>query len=121
MRELKFRVWNVAEKRFIAPALLSLPLKMIGEGVLTESKDWIWQQFSCCSDSNGKPIFEGDWLRDNSRNLHGGGRLGQVVFQSGCFGILTLPGTMTEKQAFFTFDNFDYGETEVDGNILENP
>lgn len=73
MREIKFRVWDKVNKKFIVPAGLvispdgSVSNVRYGEGFISElpyltSDEFIIEQFTGLKDRNGKEIYEGDIL-----------------------------------------------------------
>lgn len=89
MRELKFRVWNKADKSWTRPNILEVwdesgklePFKYLKTGKLTPIyspiEDFIISQYIGLSDENGREIYEGDIVSTIYKKPES---LGEVVF-----------------------------------------
>src|SRR5258708_5411404 len=101
-RIIKFRVWDKAEKRMI-------PWDEIQRWKIYEIfEDFLLPlEFTGLLDKNGKEIYESDWVR-------AGGTLFTVIWhkQGACF---------RYYDGFDTESPMNYDDTEVIGNIYENP
>ena len=133
-REIKFRAWHKYHKRMLEVIGLRYENNELTEiGVkypdghfpkrvyysknnsdfyLYNNKgDCTFELMQCTGlkDKNGKEIYEGDIIKAESR-------LWQVDFKDGCF-----VGVDFKNVAWDELVNIGYGETEVIGNIYENP
>jgi len=99
MRELKFRYWDVRDKR------MEYSGDLVGFWVHAMSADRPVMQYTGLKDKNGKEIYEDDILID-----HLGQHL-QVIFEAGCF----LDGLLL-NEIYLSSDT-----SEIIGNIHENP
>ncbi len=99
MRDIKFRRWHVELKDMIYNTNTEL-----FEIVEKYPHMYNIMQYSGLKDKNGKEIYEGDIITDESNNY-------LVVFLEGCF-------TMEIDGEHFILSNFS--GTKVIGNIHEN-
>jgi len=128
-RELKFRVWDKINKKFVPPSHIAVN----GNGILliTDSgmyeklenknycnvdQEYVVQQFTELYDKNKKPIYEGDRVRSSyTGNVD---FFGEVIWleDRASFGVKT-------KNPFETFEDLmDYMKYfEVVGNIFQLP
>lgn len=133
-RELKFRVWNIEDKRWDNPAILEVftsegvlePFQYIKSGKLNPLyipiENYVIQQYTGNKDKNGKEIYEGDVIKEKHYGDWGDtdnyDYIGVVYWSSlGC-GFRTLPKPdISCNGNIFTENN----TIEVIGNIFENP
>lgn len=133
-REIKLRVWNKTEKRFlldgefVIDAQGGLYYLGLNGGFRTISQDSytydvVIQQFTGVLDKSGAEIYEGDILNghyfgfngNETDNLFSGGRV--ISSQWATFGI----GTDVGWFEFCETSHFEEPCLEVIGNIFQNP
>ena len=72
MRELKFRVWNEFENKFMPSGFIGISdgkfIDLKNGSVHFDSDDKIVEQFTGLCDRNGKEIYEGDIVICKARN-----------------------------------------------------
>jgi len=119
-RELKFRAWDTSINKFIEKEYLmtySNGIEMTVSGVSAngedDNEDSIIMQCTSLKDKHGKDIYEGDILEYKC-----GGKtwIREVIFQFGAFG--TRVG---DDNISHFFNVLTESETEIIGNIYENP
>ena len=135
MREIKFRIWHLGLKRFVAgyedknsyEELYSDPAGLFFGALnqLKDNKDCTLQQFTGLKDKNGKEIYEGDIVNTiypNDPPLN----IGDVIFykETCAFRIKTIKQLLPIVTLRFV-DDKPQGllqvADEVVGNIFENP
>lgn len=140
MKNLKFRVWNKAKKRFITDEnyYISFTGKIhkadysCGNGdnsadsvfdPVGNQDDFVIQQLTCLTDKNGKVIFEGDIVKVElqamgavsvSKNEELYCKTGNVFYDEKSAGFRVQLGK--NQYCMFGGENL-----EVIGNIMENP
>jgi len=126
MRKIKFRSWNgdMMSKPFY-PTELSCDeqgswVDADGVSVSWDAEGYRhcenWMQFTGLLDRNGKEIYEGDILRENSTNYTT--YTGPVVFLAGCFRFNYRPGNYS---TIAVNGQKQLNRIEVIGNICDNP
>ena len=113
MRELKFRLWSIEEKQFIAPNILEVfnesgdltPFKYIKTGKLNPLympvENYIIQQYTGLTDKNKNLIYEGDILDFTARYKQTGPV--PVIYYGGSFGCI-----ITDDSDFKEFWNLSH-------------
>jgi uncharacterized phage protein (TIGR01671 family) len=126
MREIKFRAWNIKQKRMSDGDVVPAPLWWKQTGELTKShlkiisqddKDYVLMQYTGLTDKNGKEIYEGDILR--LKNSKGQISNHQEVYWNSETASFDWR-TSNDDSWPDGFTGF-YDEYEVRGNIYENP
>ena len=106
MREMKFKVWDINNKRM---STTQLDLLSSGELVGFDENDEI-MQYTSLKDKNNKGIYEGDIVRFGRDN-----KIGLIIYCGDCFSI-EFENDLKELH-FHQHNN----EIEVIGNMYENP
>jgi len=123
MREIKFRAWNLADKKWdkVSEVFgMNDYFRDLGNGVFRFNRgDVILMQYTGLKDKNGKEIYEGDILDITSTNSSGTVSPGKykVVEGSGGFDI--------ERESFgepitCRLGEIPWGNNKIIGNIYEN-
>lgn len=128
MREIKFRAWLKKEKIMvlIEPIEIIHFLKkyrfddgLIDDGCYFLKEEYFLMQFTGLKDLHGKEIYEGDILKIPS------GYFGDSFYKES-LGIIEYledgfyPRNPYDKDGT-TWQDFNWGRTEIIGNIYENP
>ena len=120
MRQLKFRVYDTLDKRYIKcdegyQGHYVLSLKGEFHNLLNGSggKECIVQQYTSLKDKNGVDIYEGDIVKATSDQYVNENFVGKVIFDEGCF------LTWINKNDIRGIWGED--DIEVIGNIFETP
>ena len=113
-REIKFRAWDIENKRRIFEGIhvdFLGQVVVINKKIATHHRNLILMQFTGLKDRHGVEIYEGDLLKGNQGNF-------VVKFELGRY-VATFPsGSTIQNLLTFLLSN---RETEVIGNIYENP
>lgn len=139
MREIKFRIWDIDEKKFIVNEIDRLGCgdtkKCMSERVDFENNSveinaderYIFSEYTGLEDKNGKEIYEGDIIKfedcsiDGTKEFYNIG----VIEREGKRDELVISQLLFEK-TYFTENYMDFIDQtfevcEVIGNIYENP
>ena len=125
MRQLKFKVWDKENKKYIPPSHIAIN----GNGILLItysgmyldfqnehyshlSQKYVVQQYTGLKDKNGVFIYEGDIVKATSDQYTNENFVGKVIFDEGCF------LTWINKNDIRGIWGED--DIEVIGNIFEN-
>jgi len=68
MREIKFRIWDKEYEKMTITYTLDELLSNAHPLHRACQDDYIWMQYTGIKDKNGKEIYEGDLITNNSRN-----------------------------------------------------
>lgn len=125
MRDIKFRAWNKAARKFTCfskAGLLwdvmnkvHLSFKPEGEVYITEYGDL--EQYTEINDMDGKEIYEGDIVEYTDGDFIR--RRGQIEFD--CYGFMLNEIKGRQVDFLGTIDDMEEMAFKVVGNIYENP
>jgi uncharacterized phage protein (TIGR01671 family) len=113
MREIKFRVWSIEDKRFLTGYKeVTRSFFPSGGGYELQQKNEVWQQYTGMIDEDGKEIYEGD-----------------IIFCKVYYGIENRVGIVDYFASSFIVDWRNQIDDPLDeipdikviGNIFENP
>jgi len=125
-REMKFRVWDKEDKKYVSPSHIAINgngiLLITNSGMYLDFKNehyahlsqkYIVQQYTGCYDKNHTPIYEGDIVKVYSEEFENENFTGKVIFDEGSF--LTWINK-NDIRGVWSGDDI-----EVIGNIMKNP
>jgi len=123
MRQIKFRAWNIEDKKMYYDVQKTydwhydIPEESFG--VLLDNEEyWRVMEYTGLNDKNNKEIFEGDIIKHSMNDDHEWGGLHEVKFNLGSFAI--WGGNPTGFRGNSAF-NYYPNNVEIVGNIYENP
>ena len=122
MREIKFRCWIPSKKKMFEPTSLewykdncpTRPEDFAFHVAFTYDDDFIFLQFTGLHDKNGKEIYEGDIVKAQDGNW-------EVFIENLENGVVLSNDKKEEASTKFFDGDYCLAETEVIGNIHENP
>lgn len=111
MRELKFRVWNPVDKKFVDNFnwfLIRLDGTVVDGNDCPYDEHYIITQYTGLKDIKGKDIYEGDIVRELINGYDVYGKIHEVIFINGSF--------IVDESHLGLFNDY----VKVVGNIFEN-
>ena len=112
-RVIKFRAWDIDNKRLLNDCL-SLQPHGFNKWVQLDkaSNNLVWMQFTGLFDRNGKEIYEGDIIKyhDHPTGVEDG--IGEVYYKDGKWMV---------TWSMIPLGDFGTAWTEIIGNIYSNP
>lgn len=133
MRQIKFRAWDIKNKKWVDHnGLLSDTSVSVSVGDMPilsfEHEDWVFMQFTCLLDKHGEEIYEGDIIMPVEKRypFYDEGKPNYVGTIEWCFAgfhcVLNLVGKGRYGISDGMNEPFEEGEwCEVIGNVYENP
>ncbi len=116
-REIKFRVWDNTIHSFVSQDTLKEIFGLDLFNISQNSKKYTIQQFTGVLDKNGKEIFEGDLIKNNSHN----NEICEIGYFTDIYASFGYRG-IDCKGDFYHLHSYKSGKDfEVIGNIFENP
>ena len=124
MREIEFRVWDYINDRMLYWGdIFHLPAIEIFPGT-PDQRAFDVMQYTGLKDRNDNKVFEGDIILA-TKDFYGNTEEKipmVVVFKDGCFMLEVRKDTATKKKGYYYINILkNYIDTEVIGNIYENP
>lgn len=113
MREIKFRAWDLDEKKmYLIDKLTTEEWVTYTSKHVTGKGNTVFQQYTCLKDKNGIEIYEGDVVKDCS---HTGG-IFKIEWCDDLIGYYA-PVDWVEEE----YLSLGLMDVEIIGNIYENP
>ena len=125
MRELRFRGWDIKNKRWIVPGWtdniyqeelfidFSGKVRRLNYDSLDLVDGIIYQQYLQINDREGKEMCEGDIVEWGSSPMY------QIVWDR-IYGKFAFP-TITNQEGVYVLPEGEYRKSKICGNIFENP
>jgi uncharacterized phage protein (TIGR01671 family) len=125
MREIKFRAWDEANKKYIEWHDFSIVFDSdsLYELLCGNIKNFILEQFTGLRDKNGREIYEGDVITSAISRAHQeelGCSITGVVNYEPCLGSYDITSIFDDED-FCKFSEIDEFNIFVIGNIHEKP
>jgi uncharacterized phage protein (TIGR01671 family) len=128
-RQLKFRIWDKQNKKWIYEWDAShkrLAISLVGlvyhggyDDVLPEN-DYVIQQYTGLKDSKGVEIYEGDLIQYNQNSNYDGMNF-EVIWSDASFGWVLKSKTGDYLTNQITPNGARYNFLEIISNVCENP
>lgn len=126
MREIKFRVWDKENGRFVSHFTIQEYFEQIVLGLKFIKHNLVFQQFTGFHDKNDKEIYEGDIIHGY---WYDKSRIATTIFEKGSFWIKGSDMIGNTEGFQFLLGDFSmldsirlaFSGIEIVGNIYENP
>lgn len=122
MREIKFRAWDIKNKRMVAVKMLGLDndicIRVEDSNVSFGKEEMILMQYTNMKDKNGSRIFEGDKIKITLPNK-GKYIIAEVMYFKQ-YAEYVLLNTNTIEHEFEPLGDYKSKHIEIIGNIYED-